>query len=161
MLVDSMTNVVGQHCLLTRPASLSTNHFADARLDLDGLATFETHGRPMLTNVVMSQLNSYVFHLAVRHHYGRFQNNARRWCLHRRKTRRNNTTRSLSTTFVCFAIISDARFASLIIRIFQLVFSVGTVFSSHNKSIGTMFRLVFSAKRTRPEYMTVPPSPCL
>ena len=40
-------------------------------------------------------------------------------------------------------------FASLIIRLFQLVFSAGTVFFSHNKSVGTVFRLVFSAKRTR------------
>jgi len=39
-------------------------------------------------------------------------------------------------------------FTCLIIRIFQLVFSVGTVFSSHNKSIGTVFQLIFSAKRT-------------
>ena len=34
-------------------------------------------------------------------------------------------------------------FASLIIRTFQLVFSAGTVFFSYNKSVGTMFRLVF------------------
>jgi len=38
-------------------------------------------------------------------------------------------------------------FASLIIRLFQLVFSAGIVFFSHNKSAGTVFRLVFSAKR--------------
>jgi len=38
--------------------------------------------------------------------------------------------------------------ASLIIRLFQLVFSAGTVFFSHNKSAGTVFRLIFSAKRT-------------
>ena len=38
-----------------------------------------------------------------------------------------------------------ALFASLIIRLFQLVFSARTVFFSHNKSAGTMFRLVFSA----------------
>ena len=43
-----------------------------------------------------------------------------------------------------------ALFASLIICFFQLVFSVGTMFFSHNKSAGTMFRLVFSAKRTGP-----------
>ena len=36
---------------------------------------------------------------------------------------------------------------------FQIVFfSAGTVFFSHNKSAGTMFRLVFSAKRTEPKY---------
>ena len=43
--------------------------------------------------------------------------------------------------------------ASLIIRLFQLVLSVGTVFFSHSKSAGTVFRLVFSAKRTRPIYL--------
>ena len=43
-----------------------------------------------------------------------------------------------------------ALFASLIIRTFQLVFLAGTVFSSHNKSSGTIFRLIFSAKRTGP-----------
>ena len=41
-------------------------------------------------------------------------------------------------------------FAYLIIHLFHLVFSVGTVFFSHNKSAGTVFRLVFSAKRTEP-----------
>jgi len=41
-----------------------------------------------------------------------------------------------------------ALFASLIIRTFQLIFSAETVFFSHNKSAGTVFRLVFSAKRT-------------
>ena len=40
--------------------------------------------------------------------------------------------------------------ASLIIRTFQLVFLAGTVFFSHNKSVGTVFYLVFSAKRTGP-----------
>jgi len=43
-----------------------------------------------------------------------------------------------------------ALFAYLIIRLFQLVFSVGTVFFSHNKLAGTVFRFVFSAKRTDP-----------
>ena len=38
-------------------------------------------------------------------------------------------------------------FAYLIIRTSQLVFSAGTVFFSHNKSDGTVFRLVFSAKQ--------------
>ena len=32
-------------------------------------------------------------------------------------------------------------------------FSVGTVFFSHNKSAGTVFRLVFSAKRTGPKLL--------
>ena len=36
-----------------------------------------------------------------------------------------------------------ALFASLIIRLFQFVFSVGTVFFSHNKSAETVFWLVF------------------
>jgi len=39
-------------------------------------------------------------------------------------------------------------FASLIIHTFQLIFSAGTMFFSHNKSAGTVFRLIFSAKRT-------------
>ena len=39
-------------------------------------------------------------------------------------------------------------FACLIIRTFQLVFSVGTVFFSHNKLAGIAFRLIFSGKRT-------------
>jgi len=43
-----------------------------------------------------------------------------------------------------------ALFASLIIRLFQLVFLTGTVFFSYNKSAGRMFRLIFSAKRTGP-----------
>ena len=46
-------------------------------------------------------------------------------------------------------LMTEALFASLIIRIFQLVFSAGIVFFSHSKSAGTVFRLVFSAKRTR------------
>jgi len=36
-----------------------------------------------------------------------------------------------------------ALFACLIIRTFQLIFSAGTVFFSHNKSAGTVFRLIF------------------
>ena len=40
--------------------------------------------------------------------------------------------------------------ASLIIHLFQLVFSAGTVFFFHNKSVGTVFRFVFSVKRTGP-----------
>ena len=45
-----------------------------------------------------------------------------------------------------------ALFASLIIHLFQFVFSVGTMLFSHNESAGTVFRLVFSAKRTEPKY---------
>ena len=45
-----------------------------------------------------------------------------------------------------------APFASLIIRTFQFIFSTGTVFFSYNKSAGTVFRLIFSAKRTGPIY---------
>ena len=41
-------------------------------------------------------------------------------------------------------------FASIVICLFQLVFSAETIFFSHNKSVGTVFRLVFSAKRTGP-----------
>ena len=43
-----------------------------------------------------------------------------------------------------------AMFASLIIRLFQLDFSAGTIFFSHNKSAGIVFWLIFLAKRTRP-----------
>ena len=43
-----------------------------------------------------------------------------------------------------------ALFASLIIRLFQLIFLAGTVFFSHNKSAETVFWLVFSAKQTVP-----------
>ena len=43
-----------------------------------------------------------------------------------------------------------ALFAYLIIRLFQLVFSVRTVFFSPNKFAGTIFQLIFSAKRTEP-----------
>jgi len=39
-------------------------------------------------------------------------------------------------------------FVCLIICTFQLVFSARTVFFSLNESVGTVFRLVFSAKRT-------------
>ena len=45
-------------------------------------------------------------------------------------------------------------FAYFIIRTFQLVFSAGTIFFSHNKSAGTVFRLVFSAKRTGPKNLS-------
>jgi len=38
---------------------------------------------------------------------------------------------------------------------FSACFSVGTVFFSHNKSVGTMFWFIFSAKRTRPIYLDV------
>ena len=48
-------------------------------------------------------------------------------------------------------LTSSALFAYLIIRLFQLVFLVGTIFFSHNKSTGTIFRLVFSAKLTGPK----------
>ena len=48
--------------------------------------------------------------------------------------------------------MTSALFVSLIIRTFQPVFSAGTVFFSHNKSAGTVFRHVFSAKRTEPSY---------
>ena len=41
-------------------------------------------------------------------------------------------------------------FVCFIIHTFELVFSAGTVFFSHTKSAGTVFRLVFSAKRTGP-----------
>ena len=42
-------------------------------------------------------------------------------------------------------------FSSFIIRLFQLIFSAGTVFFSHNISTETVFRLVFFfAKRTGP-----------
>jgi len=41
-------------------------------------------------------------------------------------------------------------FVSFIIHTFQLVFSAGTTFFSHDKSAGTVFRFVFSAKRTGP-----------
>ena len=44
-----------------------------------------------------------------------------------------------------------ALFDSLIIYTFQLVFSAGTMFFSHNKSAGTMFRLIFSVKWTGQE----------
>jgi len=47
-----------------------------------------------------------------------------------------------------FPFIIMAMFACLIIRTFKLVFSVGTMFFSHDKSAETVFRLVFSAKRT-------------
>ena len=43
-----------------------------------------------------------------------------------------------------------ALFVSLIMRPFQLVFSAETVFFSYNKLAGTVFRLIFSAKRTGP-----------
>jgi len=43
-----------------------------------------------------------------------------------------------------------APFASLVIRTFQLIFSAGTIFFSHNKSTRIVFRLIFSAKRTGP-----------
>jgi hypothetical protein len=39
-------------------------------------------------------------------------------------------------------------FVCFIIRIFQLVFSAGTVFFSHNKSANSTFSHGFSAKRT-------------
>ena len=41
-------------------------------------------------------------------------------------------------------------FACLTIRSFQLIFLAGTMFLSHDKSAGTVFRFVFSAKRTGP-----------
>ena len=45
--------------------------------------------------------------------------------------------------------------ACLVIHTFQLVFSAETVFFSHNKSIGTMFRLVFSAKQIGPSHSLI------
>ena len=60
--------------------------------------------------------------------------------------------------FLHLAVIA---FACLVIRTFQFVFSVGTEFFSHNKLDGTVFRSVFSAKRTGPEsyYVRIMSSP--
>ena len=46
--------------------------------------------------------------------------------------------------FLCFMVDFFTMFASLIICTFQLIFSTRTVFSSHNKSAKTMFRLFSS-----------------
>ena len=54
-----------------------------------------------------------------------------------------------------------ATFVRLIIHIFWLVFLVGTVFFSYNKSAGTIFRLVFSAKRTEALPARIHPDPDL
>ena len=45
--------------------------------------------------------------------------------------------------------LSKAIFVSLIIRFFQLIFLVGIIFFFHNKSAGTVFWLIFSAKANR------------
>ena len=55
---------------------------------------------------------------------------------------------STHTDDACCALM--VMFGSLIIHTFQLVFLDGTMFFSHNKLAGTVFRLVFSAKRTGP-----------
>jgi hypothetical protein len=46
----------------------------------------------------------------------------------------------------------NVMFVCLIIHTFQLVFSIGTVFSSPNKSTNSTFSYVFSTKRTGSEY---------
>jgi hypothetical protein len=48
-----------------------------------------------------------------------------------------------------------ALFIRLIIRIFQLVFSVGTVFFSHNKSANNVFQLAYQRSRTGPMWLHV------
>jgi len=52
---------------------------------------------------------------------------------------------------VCGWKSTKARFASILIRTFQLLFSAETIFFSHNKSPATIFCLVFSAKRIEPK----------
>jgi hypothetical protein len=43
-----------------------------------------------------------------------------------------------------------ALFIRLIIRLFQLIFSVGTMFFSHNKSVNSVFQLAYQHSRTGP-----------
>jgi hypothetical protein len=45
-----------------------------------------------------------------------------------------------------------APFIRLIIRLFQLVFSVGTVFFSHNKSANSVFQPAYQHSRTGPSF---------
>jgi hypothetical protein len=46
-----------------------------------------------------------------------------------------------------------AMFIRLIIRLFQLVFSVGAVFFSHNKSVNSVFQPDYQHSRTTPKIL--------
>jgi hypothetical protein len=50
------------------------------------------------------------------------------------------------------SLVTVALFACLIIRTFQLVFSIGTVFFCHNKSANITFSYGFSVKQAGPIY---------
>ena len=81
-----------------------------------------------------------------------------RWSICFLQSRRGSQARADGWTKTNVApknIHTLAVFACLIIRIFQLIFSAGTVFFSHNKTAGTILRLVFSAKRTEPLFFIV------
>jgi hypothetical protein len=54
------------------------------------------------------------------------------------------TTTTTTTT-------TKALFTRLIIRLFQLVFSVGTTFFSHNKSANSVFQPAYQHSRTGPK----------
>jgi hypothetical protein len=44
-------------------------------------------------------------------------------------------------------------FIRLIIRLFQLIFSAGTVFFSHNKSANSIFQPAYQHSRTAPRFL--------
>jgi hypothetical protein len=48
--------------------------------------------------------------------------------------------------------VTKVMFIQLIIRLFQLVFSAGTVFFSHNKSANSVFQLAYQHSRTAPKF---------
>jgi IS4 transposase len=48
---------------------------------------------------------------------------------------------------------SLALFIWLIIRLIQLVFSAGTIFFSHEKSVNSVFQPAYNSSRTAPLYL--------
>jgi hypothetical protein len=54
-------------------------------------------------------------------------------------------------SWIRLMIVMQALFIRLIIRLFQLVFSAGTVFFSHNKSVNSVFQPTYQYSRTGPQ----------
>jgi hypothetical protein len=57
--------------------------------------------------------------------------------------------------------IAEALFIRLIIRLFQFIFSAGTVFSSHNKSANSVFQPAYQHSRTAPKFALISNSECM
>jgi len=99
-----------------------------------------------ITSLAQSSKNNHLTAQITLHAYDRVRDTSR--SIHTPSIGKSDRTKTYQNTMVIFT--------SLIIRLFQLVFSAGTVFFSHNKSAITVFLLVFSAKRMGPMWSDHP-----